>query len=45
MSGAALVIVGGALAAQSQEPPSRFRSGVDLVTVDAVIVDKDGRPV
>jgi VWFA-related protein len=29
----------------AQQPPSRFRAGVDLVTVDAVVLDKDGNPV
>ena len=36
-----LVVV--SLAGQAQEPV--FRAGVDLVTVDAIVVDKDGRPV
>jgi VWFA-related protein len=33
-----------ALSAQAPET-QRFRSGVDLVTVDAVVVDRDGQPV
>ena len=37
----ALVVV--SLAGHAQEP--MFRAGVDLVTVDAIVVDKDGRPV
>ena len=37
----ALVVV--SLAGHAQEPV--FRAGVDLVTVDAIVVDKDGRPV
>ena len=31
------------LVGHAQEPV--FRAGVDLVTVDAIVVDKDGRPV
>ena len=37
----ALVVV--SLVGRAQEPV--FRAGVDLVTVDAIVVDKDGRPV
>ena len=37
----ALVVV--SLVGHAQEPV--FRAGVDLVTVDAIVVDKDGRPV
>ena len=29
----------------AQQPPSRFRAGVDLVTVDVVVLDQDGNPV
>ena len=29
----------------AQQPPSRFRAGIDLVTVDVVVLDKDGNPV
>src|SRR5215204_6286843 len=36
-----LVVV--SLVGQAQEPV--FRAGVDLVTVDAIVVDKDGRPL
>ena len=35
-------LVGELLSAQQ---PSRFRAGIDLVTVDAVVLDKDGNPV
>src|SRR5215207_6519109 len=38
---AGLVVV--SLVGHAQEPV--FRAGVDLVTVDAIVVDKDGRPV
>src|SRR6188474_1272257 len=31
------------LVGHAQQPV--FRAGVDLVTVDAIVVDKDGRPV
>jgi VWFA-related protein len=42
---AALAVVSGAaLAAQPQQPPV-FRSGVDLVSVDAIVVDDQGRPI
>jgi VWFA-related protein len=37
-------LVAVALSAQAPET-QRFRSGIDLVTVDAVVVDKDGRPM
>ena len=37
----ALLVV--SLVGRAQEPV--FRAGVDLVTVDAIVVDKDGRPV
>jgi len=38
---------GAAPQAQLQPPPQQpvFRSGVDLVTVDALVVDKEGRPI
>jgi VWFA-related protein len=29
----------------AQQPTSRFRAGIDLVTVDVVVLDKDGNPV
>jgi VWFA-related protein len=29
----------------AQQPQSRFRAGVDLVTVDVVVLDKEGNPV
>src|SRR5689334_18708424 len=29
----------------AQQPPTRFKSGVDLVTVDVVVLDKKGEPV
>ena len=29
----------------AQQPPTKFRSGVDLVTVDVVVLDKKGEPV
>ena len=35
-------LVGELLSAQQ---PSRFRAGIDLVTVDVVVLDKDGNPV
>jgi len=51
-----LLVVAGALAlpsamprAQAPPPPAlappTFRSGVELITVDAVVLDRDGRPV
>ena len=46
MRTAALAVVGLAVATLTglaQEPV--FRAGVDLVTVDAIVVDSDGRPV
>ena len=39
----AVVIALASLTGRAQEPV--FRAGVDLVTVDAIVVDKDGRPV
>ena len=39
----AVALVVASLAGHAQEPV--FRAGVDLVTVDAIVVDKDGRPV
>jgi VWFA-related protein len=39
----AVVLVVVSLAGHAQEPV--FRAGVDLVTVDTIVVDKDGRPV
>ena len=47
----AFLVLGAALGAapQSQNQPQTqqpvFRSGVDLVTVDALVVDKEGRPI
>lgn len=42
---AALLVLAGVVAqAQDQQPP-RFRSGVEVVTVDVTVVDGDGRPV
>ncbi len=41
----ALVALAVSVSAQAPAPPERFRSGVDLVTVDAVVVDKNGHPV
>jgi VWFA-related protein len=42
---AALLVLAGVVAqAQDQQPP-RFRSGVEVVTVDVAVVDGDGRPV
>ena len=32
-------------AAQDAQPPARFKSRVDLITVDIVAVDKQGRPI
>jgi VWFA-related protein len=40
---AALVLQGATVLAQA--PPTRFKSGVDLVTVDVVVLDKKGEPV
>jgi len=45
---AGLVLVTAPLCAQPAPPaprPPTFRSGVELITVDAVVLDKDGRPV
>jgi VWFA-related protein len=39
-----LVLAGVVAQAQDQQPP-RFRSGVEVVTVDVTVVDGDGRPV
>jgi VWFA-related protein len=44
----AVLIVASAVSADAQEPapkPPVFASDVQLITVDAVVVDKDGRPV
>lgn len=49
LAAAVLAALGGVLAAQ--QPPAQpadqpaFRTGADLVIVDAVVVDKDGKPV
>ena len=37
-------LLGTALLAQQQRPPV-FRGGVDLVTLDVTVVDRDGKPV
>jgi hypothetical protein len=37
------MIAGGALQAQEQTP--RFRSGVDVMSVDVTVVDERGRPI
>nr|MBA2260124.1 VWA domain-containing protein [Acidobacteriota bacterium] len=37
--------VAASLDAAPQQPPSVFRSGVDLLTVQASVMDKDGRPI
>ncbi len=42
-TGGVLLPLAGLLAAQ--EPPPTFRSGVDLVTLDVSVLDKDRRPV
>lgn len=45
----ATIAGGGPVLAQSQQPGSAqrpvFRSGVDLVTIDVTVVDRDGKPV
>jgi VWFA-related protein len=48
LAGAAALAFGGVLAAQQPAPPAdqpAFRTGADLVIVDAVVVDKAGKPV
>ena len=43
---AARTLRGGVEAAQTpQQPPPVFRGGVELLTVDATVVDKDGRQI
>ncbi|HVO13411.1 MAG TPA: VWA domain-containing protein [Vicinamibacteria bacterium] len=39
------VPLGGPVAAQAPTAPPTFQSGIELVTVDAVVLDRDGRPV
>src|SRR6185436_5961109 len=41
------VLTIGAVLAASQDPAPRqvFRSGIDLVSVDVLVVDKDGKPI
>src|SRR5215510_7800370 len=39
----AIVLALATVTGRAQEPV--FRAGVDLVTVDAIVVDKDGRPL
>src|SRR3954471_21255410 len=41
----ALAALVASVSAQAPGPPERFRSGVDLVTVVTVVVDKNGHPV
>ena len=41
---AAATVAGSALVAQSPQQPV-FRGGVELVTIDVTVVDKDGKPV
>jgi len=38
-----VLLLGSSLGAAPQQPV--FRSGIDLVTVDVLVVDKDGRPI
>lgn len=42
---AGAVLLGAQQAAPAQQPQTTFRSGVDRVAVDVVVVDDDGRPV
>jgi VWFA-related protein len=42
---ALLVLIGGGLTAQDQDRPARFQSGVDLISVTATVVDRDGQLV
>src|SRR5262245_27787930 len=37
--------LGAVLAAQQQQTPPAFRSGVELVILNVTVVDKDGQPV
>ena len=47
LSGALLLLLPAAQAAQQtpQTPQTTFRSGVDRVAVDVIVIDNDGRPV
>jgi VWFA-related protein len=42
---AAVFALAAAAAAAQQQPRPIFRSGIDLVTVDAVVLDRNGRPI
>src|SRR4051812_11118340 len=40
-----VVMLAAVLAAQDATPPPTFRSGVDVITMDIVAIDKQGKPV
>jgi VWFA-related protein len=42
---ALLTVIGATLVAQPQDRPARFQSGVDLISVTATVVDRDGQLV
>ena len=44
-TGVALCLVLGPTPARAQEPPPRFPTAAELVTVDVVVLDRDGKPV
>jgi VWFA-related protein len=44
-AGLTLVLAGPRVAGQQPSPPPRFPGAVDLVTVDVVVLDKQGQPV
>lgn len=39
------VLLAGPVLLQGQQPPAAFRAGVDLLTVEVTVVDRDGAPV
>ena len=40
-----LIAIGAVLAAQQAPPQTTFKSGVDLILIEATVLDKDGRPI
>ena len=42
---AALLVAGVVTTFAQQQPPQTFRSGVDLILIEATALDKDGRPI
>jgi VWFA-related protein len=41
----AVLVIGATLSAQQRTPTPSFRSGIDLIAIDAEVFDKEGRPV